>query len=235
VNEKMEKEIVELSPQFLLKENWDIDSQLPPATGLKLTPQEEQWRQWIESVRIQVSNVVETKLLSAAGKKEYIKAELGMNIIVPKGKIEQMRFKITLKGDGQLSNEIKAIDGFPKDVLEEKEIIGGKVKLGITKAFKFIPIVGDTLSDLLEVELNPWEFSLGNIRKVNVDFSEESTEPEWYFKEDGFKNSLRVALTIEKPKKIKIIEGDVLAAWVYDPGFFKKAKVGTDAKTVKIY
>ena len=44
-----------------------------------------------------------------------------------------------------------------------------------------------------------------------------------------------MALTIEKPKKTKIIEGDVLAAWVYDPGFFKKAKVGTDAKTVKIY
>lgn len=159
-----------------------------------------------------------------------------MNIILPKGSIEKLRFKMTLKGDDEISHEVVAIDGFPKDVIEEKEIMAGKIKVGITKALKFIPAIGNLLPDLLEIEFNPWEFKLGSLKKVNIDFSGGLTfQPEWYFKEDGIKNDLRVALTIKKPKSIVNIKGEVIAAWIYDPGFFQKAKVQTDGKTLKIY
>lgn len=231
----MSTAFVELSPKYLLDENWGISQPIPPEPALKLSPEEEKWRKWITSTRIEVAGLAETKKLSSDEKSEYLKSELGMNIIVPRGKIEEMRFKVTLKGDGQVSDEVKAIDGFPKDVIEEREIIGGKIKVGITKLFKFIPVVG-AISDLLEIELNPWEFKIGSRRRVNVDFSGEGDkEPEWYFKEDGIKNDLRVALTIEKSKGIKTVEGEVVAAWIHDPGFWKRAKVGTDGRTVKIY
>ena len=42
-------------------------------------------------------------------------------------------------------------------------------------------------------------------------------------------------MTIRKPKSIGHIKGKVKAAWLYDPGFLKKERVGTDAKTIKIY
>ncbi len=108
--------------------------------------------------------------------------------------------------------------------------------MGITRLFKFVPVVGDVIPDLLEIEFNPWEFKLGSLKRVNVDFSGGLTfQPEWYFKEDGLKNDLRVALTIKKSKSIKTVEGEVTAAWIYDPGFLKKARVGADAKTVRVY
>ena len=108
--------------------------------------------------------------------------------------------------------------------------------MGITKALKFIPVVENLLPELLEIDINPWEFKLGSLKKVNIDFSGGLTfQPEWYFKEDGIKNDLRVALTIKKLKSIVNIKGEVITAWIYDPGIFKKARVGTDGKTVRIY
>lgn len=232
----MSETFIELLPKYFLNENWEISQPIPPEPALKASPEEEQWRKWIEATRIEVARAAETTKVSSDEKYDYLKSELGMNIIVPKGSIEKMRFKVTLKGDGQISDEVIAIDGFPKDIIEEKEIIDGKVKVGITKLFKFVPVVGDVISNLLEIELNPWEFELGNLRKVDIDFSGGLTfQPEWYFKKDGIKNDLRVALTIKKLKSIKIVEGEVIAAWIYDPGFLSKARIGTDGRTVRIY
>ena len=186
----------------------------------------------IRSIRIEVAEVAETKEIGSEGKYEYLKSELGMNIILPKGSIAEMRFNVALMPEG----EVVAIDGFPKDVIGEKEIVGGKIKVRISKAFKFIPVVGSLLAELFEIELNPWEFKLGNLKRVNVDFSGGLTShPEWYFREDGIKNDLRVALTIRKPKSMGYIDSEVMAAWLYDPGFPRKTRVGTDAKTIKIY
>jgi hypothetical protein len=144
-----------------------------------------------------------------------------MNIIVPNGSIEKLRFKVTLMGNKE-SDEIIAIDGFPKDMIERKYLIDGKIQLGITNLFKFVPVVGNAISDLLNIQLNPWEFRIGGLKKVNVDFTGGLTqEPEWYFKEDGFQNDLRVALTIKKPKNVGTVNGKVLVAWIYDPGIFR--------------
>ncbi|MCP8322009.1 MAG: hypothetical protein H3Z52_13905 [archaeon] len=236
----MSTEFVELTPKYFLDKTWEIlepiQSQPGKVLGLGFSPEEEEWRKWIESTRIEVAGVAETTKISSEKKYDYFKSELGLNIILPRGSIEKLRFKITLKGDDEISDEVVAIDGFPKDVIEEKEIIGGKIKVGITKALKFIPVVGNLLPDFLEIELNPWEFKLGSLKKVNIDFSGGLTfQPEWYFKEDGIKNDLRVALTIKKLKTIMNIKGEVIAAWIYDPGIFKKARVGTEAKTIRIY
>ena len=55
------------------------------------------------------------------------------------------------------------------------------------------------------------------------------------FQRRWYKNDLRVVLSIRKPKSVGTVEGSVRAAWLYDQGFLKKARVGTDAKTIKIY
>lgn len=174
-------------------------------------------KNWIQSTRIEIAPVAETKQIGSEQKYDYLKSELGMNIILPKGCIKELRFKVTLKGNNTISEKVVAVDGFPKDIIEEKEIMSGKIKVGMTKAFKFIPIVGNTLPKLLEIEFNPWEFKLGSLRKVNVDFSGGLTfQPEWYFKKDGIKNDLNVVLTIRKSHDIKDVVGEVTAAWNYE-------------------
>lgn len=186
----------------------------------------------IRSTRIEVAEEAQTRKIGSDEKYDYFESEIGMNIIVPKGRIAEMRFRAILK----LEDGVVAIDGFPKDVIGEKEIVRGKIKVGINKAFMFIPVVGSLLADFLEIELNPMEFKLGSLKKVNIDFSGGLTsQPEWYFKEDGIKNDLRVALTIRKPKFIEDIEGRVSADWIYDPGFLRKVRVGSNSKIITIY
>lgn len=189
----------------------------------------------IKNVRIEISPFAETSKIKSDEKYDYLKSELGMNMIIPMGKIEELRFSVDFNTDGD-KDPVIAIDGFPKDVIEEKHILDGSVGLAVSNLFKFIPIVGGIAGEIVDVELEPWKFKLGDLKKVNVDFSGGLTDkPEWYFKKNGIKNELRVALTIKKPKDLKNVEADVKASWIYDPGIFKKEKIGTDAVTIKIF
>lgn len=252
----MNKKFVQLEPKYILDEKWnpsgeisslihpeekdlapdgDIPIEIPrreeKRVGHRIVSEEEQLMKLIRSIRIEVAEESITEKIGSDEKHDYLKSMLGMNIILPKGRIKEMKFHITLTAE----RKVVAIDGFPKDVIEEKYIVGGKIKVGINEAFEFIPIIGKVVKKLLDIELNPWEFKLGNLKKVNIDFSGGLTsKPEWYFKENGIKNDLRVALTIKKPKDIENVEAVAKAAWVYDPGFFKDIKLGSDTKTVKI-
>lgn len=232
---------VNLTPAYFLNDTWQVTEPIPAVKlyafpPWKSEPDEEDIINAIRATRIEVASNAETKRVNSGSKFDYLKSELGMNIIVPIGVIEEMRFKVTLQGNGEGSDKVLAIDGFPKDVIEEKQIVAGKIKLGITKSFKFVPVVGTLLADLLDIDLNPWEFKLGNLRRVNVDFSGGLTSrPEWYFRRNGIRNDLRVALTIKKPKSVMNIKAEIQAAWIYDPGFLRKARVGTDKKAVEIY
>jgi len=190
------------------------------------------WTKWIKSVRIEIAEASQTEKIKSDEKYDYLRSEIGMNIIVPQGKIAEMRFRVSLIAD----NRVVAIDGFPKDVIKEKEIVKGKIKVAISKYFKFIPVIPPGVVEPLEIELGPWEFNLGSIKKVNIDFSGGLTStPEWYLKKDGIKNDLRVAMTIRKPNRVKQIQGKVKAAWIYEPGFLKRARVGTSARSIEIY
>lgn len=250
----MSNDFVQLETRYLLDENWKFSADIPPKEELDgllkrrdlffvakkkglakrwtASEKEELTRLFIRSIRIEVAEAAETKEIGSDSKYDYLNSEIGMNIILPIGSIAEMRFYVTLVAkDG-----VVAIDGFPKDVIEETAIVDGKIEVKISKAFKFIPIVGHYIGELLDIELKPWEFKLGSLRRVKVDFSGGLTSnPEWYFKGDGIKNDLRVALTIRKPKGIRDIKGKVRAAWLYDPGIFKKERAGTDEKTVKIF
>ena len=253
----MRKKFVQLEPKYILNEEWNTSGEISDLIcsepenlsigegesttsenvenrriGMILETDKEEILKTIRSIRIEVAEAAKTEKISSDEKYDYLKSEIGMNIVLPKGSITEMKFNIALKSE----EKVIALDGFPKDVIDEKWIINGKVKVGINKAFEFIPIVGDFIGKVIDFELNPWEFKLGRIKRVNIDFSGGLTStPEWYFKENGIKNDLRVALTIKKPKNIENIEGAIKAAWIYYPGFFKQLKLGTDVKIVKLY
>ncbi len=238
----MANRYVQLEPRYFLDENWEVSGSIrrPLISAMAARvetagqTEEQTWIDWIQGVRIEVAEAAQTRNIGGDEEKEYLESELGMNIVVPKGTIEELRFHITMEAqNGQ--DSIVVIDGFPKDAIEEKAIVEGRIKLALNKAFMFIPVVGPIAADLLQIELNLWEFKIGSLKRVNIDFSGGLTcQPEWYFRGDGIKNDLRVALTIRKPRSIGAIQGQVRAAWVYNPGFRKKGKVGTDMKTVQI-
>jgi hypothetical protein len=232
---------VDLRPSFLMDEQWQVAEDLPAVKLYVYPPAEPKSEKEaiidaIRAIRIEVARSAESTLIKSDARFDYLKSELGMNIVVPVGAIEELRFRILLHGIGEKGEEVVAIDGFPKDVIEEQHIVAGKIRLGMTQSLKFIPIIGPVAADLLDVSINPWEFKLGSLRKINVNFSGGLTrQPEWYFKRNGIKNDLRVTLTLRKPKSVLKISGDVQAFWIFNPGFLKKTRVGTDKKVVKIY
>lgn len=228
---------VELMATRLLDEDWETVKYLGARGryfhGMKMSKEEKEVMTWIRGIRIQVSDIADTVLVNSNSDHEYLKTELGMNIVLPKGIIEELRFKVNLKGDGELSNKVYAIDGFPKDMIEDKNIIEGKVTIGVSKLLQFVPTYGQFLPEL---ELGPWQFTLGKIRKVYVDFSGAKTStPEWYLKAEGIKNELGVTLTIAKHATVKNVNAEVRCAWVYNPGIFSRLKLGTDEKIIQIY
>jgi hypothetical protein len=213
-------------------------------------PSQEEIRRELRAVRIEVADFANTSVLSSEGGIDYLKTELGMNIIVPRGKISELRFRVQLEGDDQ--GAVQAIDGFPKDNVDRHALVEGKVTVGVTKAFTLLAVgagaivgpagaaigakVGSALGELLKVELNPWQFSVGDVRDVKIDFSEANTaHVEWWFKGgEGIMNSLGVILTLKKPQAVTSVTGAVTAFWDYDAGWWRK-KAGTETKRVPLY
>ncbi|NEP86885.1 MAG: hypothetical protein F6K18_08580 [Okeania sp. SIO2C2] len=190
----------------------------------------------IKQTRIEIAEYAESTIIGSDNKYDKIKAELGMNIIIPKGKIEQLRLEISLIG-GTDSEPIIAVDGLPSDLFDDKYLVQGKVTVAVDKLLKFIPVTVNVLNMLpADIELEPWEFNVGRMRDVTIDFSGGLTsQPAWFFQGNGIKNDVRVALTIKKTKNLHKITADVRAAWVYKPGLFRSKKVGSDVKNILIY
>jgi hypothetical protein len=245
-----------LKPKYLLDDSWKVVKQIPDIINAErgeaeprlasnelrgmeweadlgdLEGEDDKWINEIRQIRIEVAKAADTRKLKSDRRYDYFKSEMGMNIILPRGSITELRFLVALTP----ADKVVAIDGFPKDVIEQKAIISGTIEVGITKGFEFIPVIGSVLGKFLKIELNPWKFSLGSLKRVNVDFGGGLTpNPEWYFKKDGIKNDLRVAVTIRKPKSVKKIGASVSAKWKYNPGVFKEKTFGTDSQNIVVY
>jgi hypothetical protein len=223
---------------------------LAPAPGGHETT-EEQIKDQLRAIRIEIADFATTQVLRSDADCDYLKAQLGMNIIVPRGQIRQLRFRVRLAGAGGV---VYAIDGFPKDAIDHRTIVGGKITVGVTKAFQLLATTvgaavggpagaaagtaaGKVAGDLLDVELNPFEFAIGDVRNIKIDFSEANTsDVEWWFKggEGGILNSLGVMLTLRKPHGVKTVTGAVSALWQYDAGWWKK-KFKSQEKTVRVF
>ena len=167
----------------------------------------------IYDTRIEISDYADTQEVGPKGAATVLKTGMGMNIVIPKGKIKALRYRVHLFDPDEPEGIINAIDGFPNDKL--KDITGPKVsiKLALDKAFKFIPVIGEGLGNIAGLSIGPWEFTLGQMKKIQIDFSEPGNDPEWFFQGDGIEHQLKVELSIEKPATTKKIDAKVTAMW----------------------
>ncbi|MDQ6868695.1 MAG: hypothetical protein M3178_09925 [Pseudomonadota bacterium] len=231
---------LELSAQYLLNDEWGLGQPIPAESGAKSDTQEDEIRRMLRATRIEVAPQASTRVVSSKAQSTVLLSEVGMNIVVPQGTIRELRFKATLLADGEIADDLVVLDGFPKGRVEERYLVDGKITLGVSKLFQFIPAIGPVgggvLGDLLQIDLNPWQFKIGHIRDIEVIFSGGLTfEPEWYFRQAGLTDELHVSMTIRKPASVRVVDAQVEAAWSYDPGFLRPIKVGTDAKTLRIF
>ncbi len=97
------------------------------------------------------------------GEFNYYIVELGLNVMLGgQFKIPELLFQVDLKSDGQNKTDVTAYDIAPDDKIEHVKVLSGKISLGVNKLLKFIPSPIDKIvSDLIDVEINPWEFDWG--------------------------------------------------------------------------
>jgi hypothetical protein len=229
---------VVLSATHFLDDNWESVRDIPPASA-DLSEDDQKELDWIRGISIAIAPHAETvKLTPPPGGPnfDYLKSELGMNIILPEGRLDELRFEVKLTRVGG-TLDMYATDGFPKGKIHRKAIVDGQIEIGISKAFKLIPVIGGVVSDLVNVEFNPWNFRIGSLQEIDVAFSGALTATlTWYFKTAGIENNeIRVAMIIKKPRDTALVKADVRAGWRYKPpGLMTKKRVGTDSKTVMI-
>jgi len=230
---------VELTPAYFLDDiAGKMVEPIPRPSIFKSISEKDEILKAINATRINIAEKADTTPLPMDDAKfDHFKSELGMNILLPKGTIDVLRFKINLK-----PSDVVAVDGVPGDSIRNASIIEGTVNIGISKLLKFVPIpmLGQIPDDLIKIE--PIKFRIGDLKKVDVDFSGGLTAtPEWYFKDSEIKNKndVRVAITIKKPKNIESITAEVEAYWSYYEDFlskwFKWNTLGTGKKVIEIY
>ena len=173
---------VQLTPAYFLDDNWEQIEQIPPVSNA-MSDEEKEAVNWIRGTSIKIAPHAETVKVTPPPDPnfDYLKSELGMNIILPKGSINELRFNVTLTPIAGSADTV-ATDGFPKGSIHSTSIVGGQVRIGITKGFKLIPVIGNAVAQLLSVDLNPWDFRIGSLKQIEVAFS-GTLGPEimWYF------------------------------------------------------
>jgi hypothetical protein len=169
-------------------------------------------------------------------KYEYIVSEIPLQIQVPEGRIKDFLLEVKLKADDRTCDKAVVRDGFPKDLIEEKYIVEGKVTCGVnldTNTFIPPPLPKAEIG----VEIKPIEFRVGAARNVKIDFSGPgNTYTSWYLNKDGIQNDLTVFLITRREKSVETVTADVEAKWKYDgPGWFDSVPIASDSSTIRIY
>ena len=140
---------------------------------------------------------------------DFYNAELGLNILLSEGyEIPRLRFMIEIFGDGHKNPDVLAYDAFPHTQIKTIKIIGGKINLGLRTALSFIPFpIGKIMSNLLQVDLNPWEFNW-NYDKIELMFAGRlSYELKWDLRHKNIYQGFNPTLILRKRKQIKRVSG----------------------------
>jgi hypothetical protein len=203
-----------------------LQSLVGPRTFGARDPEEEELRNEIEKSTINVGEFVEVYKIPKAkidgnirdNSFEYFKVDSGMNINVPQGKIKRIRFYFSIYADGRQSGDAIAIDGFPNDQIERKNILSGKVTLSVNKLLKILPFPeAAEISNAIDIELNPWTIDWA-YNKIKVGFSEGLTNnPNWYLSADNVNQSFGCYFTLKKRKSAKKVTAVAKAFWEYEP------------------
>ena len=185
--------------------------------------------------RIEISDYADTQDIGVKGNSTILKTSMGMNIIVTKGKISALRYRVHLFNPEDPAVIINAIDGFPKDSFKNISGVKVSIKLALDKAFKFIPYIGNIVGNIADISVGPWEFTIGDMKKLQIDFSEPGQNPEWFFQGDGIKNQLNVEMSMEKPKQCEKIDAKVTAIWDLSTAMGLIHNISDNEKTIHLW
>ncbi len=106
---------------------------------------------------------LDKSIKNTLGEFNYYIVELGLNVMLGRQfKIPELLFQIDLKSDGQNKTDVTAYDIAPDNKIKHVKVLSGKINLGVNKLLKLIPSpIGQIVSGLIEIEINPWEFDWG--------------------------------------------------------------------------
>jgi hypothetical protein len=134
----------------------------------------------------------------------FYNVELGLNILLGKGyEIPRLRFMMEVFGDNRKSADVIAYDAFPHTQVKAVQIIGGKISLGVSDALSLIPFpIGHTISNLLQIDLNPWEFNW-TYDQIHIMFSGRlSYDLNWDLRHRNIYRGFNPTLILRKRKRI---------------------------------
>ena len=142
----------------------------------------------------------------------YYVVELGLNVMVGrKCKIPEVLFKIALKSETP-QIDVVAYDIAPKDETEYTKLLSGNVKitLGISTLLKFIPVpLGASIPDLLDIDINPWEFEWG-ITRYKIDAcGEKNCDVHWHIYETDVVQGFNPTMIVRAKKDVNTIAAGV--------------------------
>lgn len=162
----------------------------------------------------------------------HIKAEFGVNMLVPVGRVEEMRLRFRLTAEPS-DGSVTVIDGFPTSEVTEKPILPVQISIGLTDFLKFIPVPGLGAA-LPNIVLGPWAFNLGALRQARVLFMGSlNSEPEWYFTRDRLMGEFRVAVSLRFPDTVRSVNASAQAVYRYRSRFWH-SDLYTDAATISV-
>jgi hypothetical protein len=153
---------------------------------------------------------------------EYYLVELGLNVMVGREtKIPELLFKVVLKGDINESNVI-AHDIAPKDEIKYTQLLSGTVKinLGIDTFLKFVPVpLGEEISGLLNIDINPWEFKWGITKYMIDSCGEKDSTIYWKIYETDTVQGFNPVMIIRAKKDVKTISAHTRCVYKMKAGW----------------
>jgi hypothetical protein len=172
---------------------------------------------------------------------DFYNVELGLNILLGKGyEIPRLRFMIEIFGDNNKTADVIAYDAFPHNQVKKVQIIGGKISLGVSAALSLIPFpLGQTISNLLQVDLNPWEFSW-TYDKIDLLFSGRlSYELNWDLRHKNIYQGFNPTLILRKRKRVNSVIAKIKVIYnLKSPrswNFRRKVDFETEQKDILIF
>jgi hypothetical protein len=147
---------------------------------------------------------------------EYYGIDTGMNINVPRGRIEALRFYLSIYADGKQSEDAWVYDGFPNDKIRHITVLKGKLKLGVNSLLNIIPMT-QLFANVIYMDIEPWEIDWG-YDKLDVGFNGSLTNNvDWYLSGENFIQNFNCYVTLRKKKSARHIYAVAKARWEYKP------------------
>lgn len=167
----------------------------------------------------------------------YYLVELGLNVMLGRRlKISELLFQVELKNNGPNKTDVTAYDMAPDDKIKRVKVVGGKVSLGITKLLKLVPMpLGQVVSDLIDIEINPWEFEWGFNRYMIDACGVKNYHLYWKVYQTNIVQGFNPTMVLKVRKNVKNISARVKCIYKLQPDWWGfTSDIKTDAKEIKI-